>query len=31
MWLSGRQQSQRSWGSTPMLKADPTALQRKLP
>ena len=23
MWLSGRQQSQRSWGSTPMLKRGP--------
>jgi hypothetical protein len=30
-WLSGTQQSQRSRGSTPMLKEDPTALQRKLP
>ena len=31
MWLSGTQQSQRSAGSTPMLKPEPTALQRKLP
>jgi len=31
IWLSGRQQSQRSVGSTPMLKAEPTAFQRKLP
>ena len=31
MWLSGMQQSQRSAGSTPMLKAPPIALQRKLP
>ena len=31
MWLSGTQHSQRSSGSTPMLKAEPTALQRKLP
>jgi hypothetical protein len=30
-WLSGRQQSQRSSGSTPMLKAEPTALKRKFP
>jgi hypothetical protein len=30
-WLSGRQQSHRSLGSTPMLKAEPTALKRKLP
>jgi hypothetical protein len=30
-WKSGTQQSQRSTGSTPRLKAEPTALQRWLP